>query len=78
MFASGEEPSERDFTEAAMVAAYNSSLSEAKHISVDYTQVRNLKKPAGAKPGYVIYHTNYSAYVTPDRDVVESLKKSDK
>ena len=78
MFANGEEPSERDFTEAAMVAAYNSSLSEAKHIAVDYTQVRNLKKPAGAKPGYVIYHTNYSAYVTPDRDVVEGLKKSDK
>ena len=78
MFANGEEPSERDFTEAAMVAAYNSSLSEAKHIAVDYTQVRNLKKPAGAKPGYVIYHTNYSAYVTPDKDVVENLKKSDK
>lgn len=78
MFANGEEPSERDFTEAAMVAAYNSSLSEAKHIAVDYTQVRNLKKPAGAKPGYVIYHTNYSAYVTPDRDVVEGLKKAEK
>ena len=61
-----------------MVAAYNSSLSEAKHITVDYTQVRNLKKPAGAKPGYVIYHTNYSAYVTPDREVVEGLKKSEK
>jgi predicted ribosome quality control (RQC) complex YloA/Tae2 family protein len=78
MFANGEEPSERDFTEAAMVAAYNSSLSEAKHIAVDYTQVRNLKKPAGAKPGFVIYHTNYSAYVTPDREVVERLKKSEK
>lgn len=78
MFANGEEPSERDFTEAAMVAAYNSSLSEAKHIAVDYTQVRNLKKPAGAKPGYVIYHTNYSAYVTPDREVVEGMKKPEK
>ena len=78
MFTNGEEPSERDFTEAAMVAAYNSSLSEAKHIAVDYTEVRNLKKPAGAKPGYVIYHTNYSAYVTPDRDTVEGLKKSEK
>ncbi len=75
MLTGGVEPSERDFTEAAMVAAYNSSLAEAKHIAVDYTQVRNLKKPAGAKPGYVIYHTNYSAYVTPDRDTVEGLKK---
>ena len=78
MLCGGVEPSERDFTEAAMVAAYNSSLSEAKHITVDYTQVRNLKKPAGAKPGYVIYHTNYSAYVTPDREVVEGLKKNEK
>ncbi|MGM9680263.1 MAG: NFACT family protein [Eubacteriales bacterium] len=71
----GEEPSERDFTEAAMIAAYHSSLAEAKNIAVDYTQVRNLKKPAGAKPGFVIYHTNYSAYVTPDPALCERLRE---
>ncbi len=75
MLCGKEEPSEQDFTEAAMIAAVNSSLSEAKHIAVDYTQVRNLKKPSGAKPGYVIYHTNYSAYVTPDRALISRLKK---
>ncbi|MGM9636725.1 MAG: NFACT family protein [Eubacteriales bacterium] len=71
----GEEPSERDFTEAAMIAAYHSSLAQAKNIAVDYTQIRNLKKPAGAKPGFVIYHTNYSAYVTPDPALCERLRE---
>lgn len=74
MFCDGEEPSEKDFTEAAMIAAVNSSLSEGKHISVDYTQIKNIKKPSGANPGYVIYHTNYSAYVTSDAEYVEKLK----
>lgn len=75
MLCDREEPSEVDFTEAAMIAAVNSSLSEAKHIAVDYTQVRNLRKPSGAHPGFVIYHTNYSAYVSPDRELVDKLKK---
>lgn len=75
LLSDGEEPSERDFTEAAMIAAYHSSLAEAKNIAVDYTQVRNLRKPAGAKPGFVIYHTNYSAYVTPDPAICESLRE---
>lgn len=75
--ADGGEPSERDFTEAAMIAACHSSLSEARNIAVDYTKVRNLRKPAGAKPGFVIYHTHYSAYVTPDPELVESLKNRD-
>lgn len=73
MLCGGEEPSERDFTEAAMIAAFHSSLSEAKNIAVDYTKVRNLKKPIGAKPGLVIYHTNYSAYVTPDPELCKKL-----
>lgn len=77
MLCDREEPSEQDFTEAAMIAAVNSSLSEAKHIAVDYTQVRNLRKPSGAHPGFVIYHTNYSAYVSPDRDRVDQLKRSE-
>lgn len=74
MFCAGDEPSERDFTEAAMIAAVNSSLSESKHVAVDYTQVKNIKKPAGANPGYVIYHTNYSAYVNSDAEIVDKLK----
>ena len=65
---------ERDFTEAAVIAAFYSSSAEAKQVPVDYTFVRNLKKPPSAKPGAVIYHTNWSAYVTPDADLVRSLR----
>ena len=68
------EPPEIDFTEAAMIAAVYSKTSEAKHVPIDYTQVRNLKKPAGAKPGMVIYHTNWTAYVTPDREAVDRMR----
>lgn len=73
-----DEPSEIDFTEAAMIAACHSSLAEAKNITVDYTKVKNLKKPAGSKPGFVIYHTNYSAYVSPDAALCKSLQVSGK
>ncbi len=71
---SEEDPPETDFTEAAVIAAFYSKASEAKHVPVDYTQVRNLKKPAGAKPGMVIYHTNWTAYVTPNREIVDHLR----
>ena len=65
---------EQDFTEAAAIAAYYSTFGDAKHVPVDYTFVRNLKKPPSAKPGMVIYHTNWSAYVTPDEALVTSLR----
>lgn len=60
----GEEPDAADYTEAAEIAAFYSS-AEGSPVAVDYTRVKNVKKPAGAKPGYVIYKTNYTAYVTP-------------
>ena len=59
----GEEPADSDYTEAAEIAARYSSLSSAPAAEVDYTRVRNVKKPNGAKPGYVIYKTNFTAYV---------------
>ena len=62
----GEEPSEADYTEAAELAAYYSKASAAP-VAVDYTRVRNVKKTPGGKPGFVIYKTNYTAYVTPMR-----------
>lgn len=58
----GEEPSEKDYTQAAEIAAYYSK-SNGPLVAVDYTRVKNVKKPSGAKPGYVIYKTNYTAYV---------------
>ena len=64
-----------DMTEAAEIAALNSKAAGGDNIAVDYTQVRNIKKPAGARPGYVIYHTNQTAYVTPDPEKINSMRK---
>lgn len=60
----GEEPSSEDYTEAAQIAAYFSKAGAAS-VAVDYTEVRNIKKPQGSKPGFVTYKTNYTAYVVP-------------
>ncbi len=78
MLCGGKEPSERDYTEAAMIAAYNSSATHDTITEVDYTRVKNIKKPPSAKPGYVIYHTNYSTLVKADSDVVMSLTVKNK
>ena len=61
----GDEPSDSDYTEAAEIAAKHSSLSSSPSVEVDYTRVRNIKKPSGAKPGFVIYKTNFTATVKP-------------
>lgn len=61
--------------EAALIAAYNSSARTSSLVPVDYTLVRYVKKPSGAKPGMVIFTNNKTLYVTPDDDIVNSLKK---
>ena len=67
----GEEPSEQDYTEAAEIAAYYSKATGAP-VAVDYTKVKNVKKPSGSKPGFVIYKTNYTAFVTPNSHAKEN------
>lgn len=67
MITGGEEPDAVDYTEAASIAA-RYSQAEGNNVSVDYTEVKNLKKPTGAKPGFVIYKTNYTAIVDPMSD----------
>ena len=74
MLCDGEEPSEKDYTEAAMIAAYHSKSSGDALIEVDYTKVKNIKKPSGAKPGFVIYHTNYSTLARRDADAVSEMQ----
>lgn len=68
------DPSESAFTDAAMIAAFHSSASAGASVPVDYTRVREVKKPAGSKPGFVIYHTNWTAYVTPDSEKVNAMQ----
>ena len=66
MVTGGEEPSERDYTEAAEAAAYYSKAT-ADLVAVDYTEVKNIKKPPASKPGFVTYKTNYTAFVKPKK-----------
>lgn len=70
----GREPTDQAMTEAAMIAAYHSKARQSSRVPVDYTPVRQVKKPAGAKPGMVIYHVYQTAYVTPDEAAVEKLR----
>ncbi len=70
MVTGGDEPSETDYTEAAALAAYYSKAT-GDVVAVDYTKVKNIKKPQGAKPGFVIYKTNYTAFVKPSREIDE-------
>ena len=69
-----DEPPAEDFTQCAMSAAFFSSQKELPQAPVDYTRVRNVKKPSGSKPGFVIYETNYTCYVTANAEQVESMK----
>ena len=62
----GRTPTEKAMEFAAKVAAYYSSGREAGAVEVDYTEVRNLKKPVGSKPGFVIYHIYNSVLVKPE------------
>ena len=52
-------------TEAAQLAAYYSKARESSQVPVDYTKIKNVKKPSGAKPGMVIYDGYNTIYVTP-------------
>ncbi|MGN0520256.1 MAG: NFACT family protein [Candidatus Fimenecus sp.] len=59
------EITDKAIVEAAEIAAYFSSAKDAKKVPVDYTLIKNIKKPIGAKPGKVIYHIYNTVYVTP-------------
>lgn len=67
------EPPSEDFTEACIIAAVYSKAGEGAFAEVDYTKVKQVKKPPSAKPGFVIYHTNWSATVPVDRSVAQNL-----
>lgn len=70
-----KEISETALYEAACLAAYHSKSKDSSSVAVDYTIIKNVKKPVGAKPGKVIYNTYNTLYVTPTRELTEKLKK---
>jgi predicted ribosome quality control (RQC) complex YloA/Tae2 family protein len=70
-----KEPAEETILEAAQIAAYFSKARNSSSVPVDFTKVRHVKKPAGAKPGFVIYEQQQTVYVTPDEDTILKLKQ---
>ncbi len=74
MVTNGEEPDAQDFTDAACIAAHFSKAAGGVQVPVDYLLVRHVRKVPGAKPGFVTYHTNWTAYVTPDADKVAAMR----
>ena len=64
---------DKTYEEAARLAAYYSKGKNAPKVEIDYTERRNLKKPPQAKPGFVIYHTNYSMIIEPDISGIQEI-----
>lgn len=70
-----EEPDDATLHEAAILSAYFSKARESSSVPVDYTEIRQVKKPNGSKPGFVIYFEQKTLFVTPDEDVIRKLKR---
>ncbi|MCI1557465.1 MAG: hypothetical protein LKH80_03100, partial [Pediococcus pentosaceus] len=56
--------------EAATIAAYYSKARNSANVAVDYVQVRNIRKPNGSKPGFVIYEGQKTIKVTPSLEAI--------
>lgn len=73
LWTEGSTPDRQSMTEAAMLAAWFSQGRASGNVPVDYTLVKHVKKPVGARPGMVIYTTYETAYVTPAEALVKTL-----
>ncbi|MBR0172230.1 MAG: NFACT family protein [Lachnospiraceae bacterium] len=72
--ADGREIPDRDYEEAASLAAYYSAGRDGGKVEIDYMPLKNVKKPGGAKPGFVVYYSNYSMVADTD---ISSLTQVD-
>jgi predicted ribosome quality control (RQC) complex YloA/Tae2 family protein len=75
LITNGEEPPAEDFTDACEIAAYYSKAKGMGSVEVDYLFARGVKKVPSAKPGFVIYHNNWSATVTPNEEKIKRMRK---
>lgn len=66
---------DRTFEEAASLAAYYSKGRDNDKVEIDYTEKKNVKKPGGAKPGFVVYYTNYSMVAAPVIDGIKTVER---
>lgn len=71
----GNQPTDKSILEAAVLAAFHSRGKNSSQVPVDYTQVKFVKKPAGSKPGMVIFTNNSTVYVKPDEEIINNLKE---
>ena len=74
LWTGGAQPDLQSLNEAACLAAWFSQGRESGKVPVDYTPVKYVKKPAGARPGMVVYTTYETAWVTPDERLVKRLR----
>ena len=70
-----DQPSDETITEAAELAAYFSKYRHSAQVPVDLVQVKHLRKPNGAKPGYVIYENQKTIFVTPEEEKINKMKQ---
>ncbi|NLM80936.1 MAG: fibronectin/fibrinogen-binding protein [Clostridiales bacterium] len=70
----GENPPDSTLEQAAVIAALHSKAAASSQVPVDYTIARNVKKPSGAPPGKVVYHSNRTLFITPDPALAKRLK----
>ena len=70
----GDELPDRTFEEAGRLAAYYSKNRGADKVEIDYIQKKHVKKPNGAKPGFVVYYTNYSLVIDSDISNIKNVQ----
>lgn len=70
----GKELTDRAYEEAGKLAAYYSKGRDQEKVEIDYTLKKNVKKPAGSKPGFVVYYTNYSLFIDSDISSLEAVE----
>ena len=73
IFTDGKKVPDKTLEEAAAIAAYNSKGRNGTKIPVDYTEIRNVHKPKGAKPGMVIFENQKTIFANPSSEIVDSL-----
>lgn len=72
----GDELPDRTFEEAGRLAAYYSSMRGSEKVEIDYVEKKQVKKPKGGKPGFVVYYTNYSLVIDSDISGIQEVKES--
>lgn len=70
----GDELPDRTFEEAGRLAAYYSKNRGSDKVEIDYVEKKHVKKPNGAKPGFVVYYTNYSLVIDSDISDIENVQ----